>query len=211
MLTLPLCGLEPGPLTFSRDGARLSHRSARDTRVQVYDLATGEPLPPPTPPSRTLLPPSPGSRRFPGLRNRVSAHGRSGPPLFMLQVLAVSPAGDLLAVALASRLFVLTAAAVRAARAAGQPATRHPPGVPAVALLNPSREHILGACFTPDARELLTVGSDGRVRAWETGCWTERASYDFQTGLLVSVAVSPDGLTAAAAGTKKIVVWDLDG
>jgi WD40 repeat protein len=65
--------------------------------------------------------------------------------------------------------------------------------------------------FSPDGRWLLTVSNDTMVRCWDTKSWSEREGYAWKIGKLLDVAFSPDGLTAAAAGSSgKIVIWDVD-
>jgi WD40 repeat protein len=68
-----------------------------------------------------------------------------------------------------------------------------------------------GIAFTPDSRTLLTVSGDRLVKVWDTLTGQERAALSWNVGKLHSVAVAPDGMTAAAGGDADIVVWDLDG
>lgn len=87
-----------------------------------------------------------------------------------------------------------------------------PAGEPlrAVATLNSVRKHFQTAVFTADGRRLLTGTNDGLVRAWDTGTWQEVAAYDWKAGPVRCIVVTTDGTRAAVAGTRKIVVWDLD-
>lgn len=64
----------------------------------------------------------------------------------------------------------------------------------------------------PHGRTLFTAAhADGRVRAWDADTLAARGEYDWGVGPVYRVAVSPDGLTAAAGGDDgRIVVWDLD-
>jgi WD40 repeat protein len=72
-------------------------------------------------------------------------------------------------------------------------------------------QHFKDAAFTPDGRFLLLARNDKTVRVWSTQTWSEQAAFDWDIGAIVSVAVAPDGMRAAAGGDKgKIVVWDLD-
>jgi WD40 repeat protein len=64
--------------------------------------------------------------------------------------------------------------------------------------------------FTPDNRMLLTVSGDRLLKVWDAGTGQERASLSWNVGKLHSVAVAPDGMTAAAGGDFDIAIWDLD-
>jgi WD40 repeat protein len=64
--------------------------------------------------------------------------------------------------------------------------------------------------FTPDSRMLLTVSGDRLLKVWDAATGQERASLSWNVGKLYSVAVAPDGMTAAAGGDLDIVIWDLD-
>ena len=61
---------------------------------------------------------------------------------------------------------------------------------------------------------ILTGGGDETVRLWD---YTEttlspRESFDWQLGRVTALAVSPDGMLAAAGGASgEVVVWDLEG
>jgi WD40 repeat protein len=75
----------------------------------------------------------------------------------------------------------------------------------------PNKQHFKDVAFTPDGRFLLLSRDDQTVRVWNTQTWREQAAFDWDIGAIVSVAVAPDGMRAAAGGEKgKIVVWDLD-
>jgi len=65
--------------------------------------------------------------------------------------------------------------------------------------------------FTPCGRYLVTVSNDEMTRVWDTRSWQEHSTYTWQIGKLLNIAISPDGLVAAAGSDKgKIVIWDLD-
>jgi dipeptidyl aminopeptidase/acylaminoacyl peptidase len=64
--------------------------------------------------------------------------------------------------------------------------------------------------FTPDSRLLLTVSGDRLLKVWDAAGGGERAALSWNVGKLYSVAVAPDGMTAAAGGDTDIVLWDLD-
>ena len=77
-------------------------------------------------------------------------------------------------------------------------------------------QHVLSApslccdlAFTPDSRRLAVNSRDG-IKMWDVETGREVKRYDWKIGPVHSVAVSPDGLTAAAGGEKnQAVVWDL--
>ena len=55
-------------------------------------------------------------------------------------------------------------------------------------------------------------GWDGTVRLWDLATRRQLAAYDWDLGKKVfDVTFSPDGMTAAAAGSSStIIVWDID-
>ncbi len=80
-----------------------------------------------------------------------------------------------------------------------------------VARHKPSAKHFQGMSFTADGRYLLTVSNDETARVWETRSWQEHSAYTWEIGRLLNIALSPDGLVAAAGSDRgKIVIWDLD-
>jgi WD40 repeat protein len=96
-----------------------------------------------------------------------------------------------------------------------------PPLTPKLAL-PAGAERIDALAFTPDGRQLVAGSAIGTVRLWDvpdlpqpTGdvpaARRPRAVYDFGIGPVTAVAVSADGLTAAAGGaTGRVVVWDVE-
>jgi WD40 repeat protein len=77
--------------------------------------------------------------------------------------------------------------------------------------LTQKTRYFLGGAFTPDGRHLLTVGNEETVKVWGTASWSVAREYAWEVGGLRRVAVSPNGMIAAAGGAgKKVVVWDLD-
>jgi WD40 repeat protein len=57
----------------------------------------------------------------------------------------------------------------------------------------------------------VTASSDGTVRFWDAATGAPRGSFDWRTGKVRCVAVSPDGLTVASGGQDgRIVIADVD-
>jgi WD40 repeat protein len=70
---------------------------------------------------------------------------------------------------------------------------------------------VYGVRFLPDGQSLLTIGWDGTARMWEAHTGRERMAYDWGVGKMYCLAISPDGMTAAAGGENgTIVMWDLE-
>jgi len=70
---------------------------------------------------------------------------------------------------------------------------------------------ITGLTSTPDGRKLWSASLDATVRQWDVDTYRCETCYGLKIGPLGCVAVSPDGLTAAAGSrhTGNIAVWDL--
>ena len=76
---------------------------------------------------------------------------------------------------------------------------------------NDSRKQFTGVAFHPHGRYLLTASNDKSVKLWDLTCGQVVRSYDWAAGRMRSVAVAPDGLTAAAGSDENLVVlFDLD-
>ncbi len=72
-------------------------------------------------------------------------------------------------------------------------------------------KHFQGLAFTADGRYLATVSNDETVRIWETNNWQEHTTFTWKIGRLLNIALSPEGLCAAAGSDKgQIVIWDLE-
>jgi WD40 repeat protein len=71
---------------------------------------------------------------------------------------------------------------------------------------------ITGLTATPDGRKLWTAALDATVRQWDVETYGCDKCYGLKIGPLGCVAVSADGLTAAAGSAHNghIAVWDLD-
>jgi len=58
---------------------------------------------------------------------------------------------------------------------------------------------------------VFAAGSrDGSLRIWNAHTCSERGNYNWKIGQVQSIAFSPDGVTAAAAGDSGLVIWDID-
>jgi WD40 repeat protein len=65
--------------------------------------------------------------------------------------------------------------------------------------------------FTPDGRYLFTARNDRTIRVLETDTWRECRAFEWDLGPMVSLAIAPDGMRAAAGSEKgTIIVWDVD-
>jgi len=81
-------------------------------------------------------------------------------------------------------------------------------------LLQDHQEIVSGLAISADAQRLATCSWDKTILLYglEGGVPRRLASYDWQIGRLHDVALSPDGMIAAAAGEgdSSLVVWDLE-
>ena len=65
--------------------------------------------------------------------------------------------------------------------------------------------------FSPNGESLIVGSHDGFVRIWNTATWELERTYDFPVAALQSMAISPDGNTAAVAGDgTSLVIWDFE-
>lgn len=48
------------------------------------------------------------------------------------------------------------------------------------------------------------------MRLWDVATGRQLAGYDWGQGEVYDLAFAPDGLTAAAACARAVVVWDVD-
>lgn len=65
--------------------------------------------------------------------------------------------------------------------------------------------------FTPDGNGMLVGGPRERVQLWDVPSREKRCEWNWRLEKLMSLAVAPDGLTAAAGGRLgRVVVWDLE-
>ena len=87
-------------------------------------------------------------------------------------------------------------------------------GAGVVTRLTDGLKYYNAVAFTPDGTALLAGGTSGIVRRTDTATWAEAGSIDLAAGAIRDLAVSADGLTAAALCNSprrsgKVVVWDL--
>jgi WD40 repeat protein len=65
--------------------------------------------------------------------------------------------------------------------------------------------------FVPQRGSFLSAGWDGTVREWDLATQQELSALSWSEGRLLSLAVAPDGMTAAVGcESGKVVMWDLD-
>jgi WD40 repeat protein len=77
-------------------------------------------------------------------------------------------------------------------------------------LLKGHRGLVWSVAFAPDGDTLLSGSKDGNVCLWDATTGRARAAFNWDVGKLNAVAVSPDGMLAAAGGARRaFVLWDL--
>lgn len=71
---------------------------------------------------------------------------------------------------------------------------------------------IVALAATPDGRKIWTAATDATVRQWDAETYRCEKCYGLKVGPLGCVAVSPDGLTAAAGSAYHgtVALWDLE-
>lgn len=84
-----------------------------------------------------------------------------------------------------------------------------------IAVLKGHQKQVTSIAFASHSsaeRATLFSGSqDGTIRIWSANSPRERSVFNWQLGAVRTVAIAPDGMTAAAAGENgDIVVWDCD-
>jgi WD40 repeat protein len=72
------------------------------------------------------------------------------------------------------------------------------------------RDHCREIAFHPSLPLLAFSGSTTEVAFWDAAAREEVKRFAWDIGEVTATAFSPDGLLCAAAGTGKVVVWDVD-
>jgi hypothetical protein len=72
------------------------------------------------------------------------------------------------------------------------------------------RKNVRAVAVSPDHRLFAVGNGEGSVHLWESATGNARGAFDWGVGEIGSVAFSPDGSTAAVAGQKGVVIWDVD-
>jgi WD40 repeat protein/serine/threonine protein kinase len=82
-------------------------------------------------------------------------------------------------------------------------------GKPVTPPLRPLEGIVTAGALSPDGKQVLTGGSDGRARLWDAASGEAVGQPLALGGAITRVAFSPDGATLAAAGSHPIApVWD---
>src|SRR5262249_15615578 len=66
--------------------------------------------------------------------------------------------------------------------------------------------------FTPDSKTLIEAeGTNGTIHLWNTTSWKLTATLPSGSGVVTSLALSPDGqiLASSCGGEPRILLWDL--
>jgi WD40 repeat protein len=78
-------------------------------------------------------------------------------------------------------------------------------------VLNNNRKHFTDLAFHSSGRYLAATSNDATVKFYDTETWQVAKTFTWNVGRLQSIALSPDGLLAAAGNdTGQVIVWDVD-
>lgn len=76
---------------------------------------------------------------------------------------------------------------------------------------NDNRKQFTALAYHPSGRQLYATSNDTTVHVFDTVNWNWVGRFTWQLGRLKAVAISPDGMLAAAGGDKgDVVIWDID-
>lgn len=76
---------------------------------------------------------------------------------------------------------------------------------------NDSRKDFTAAVYHPSGRRLFATSNDETVQVFDTATWERTGRFTWNIGKLKAIAVSADGLLAAAGSENgSIVIWDID-
>lgn len=80
-----------------------------------------------------------------------------------------------------------------------------------LSLVTRHEEAVVGLCFSPDGQRLISASWDTTVRIHSVVSRSPVVSYNWDIGRLHSLAIAPDGMTAAVGGDRPdVIVWDLE-
>jgi len=129
-------------------------------------------------------------------------------------IVSLEPVGDAIPVMSHTNAIRLAVGETRLISIAGASLYSHDltdPKKPPVKKASGNRKHFTGIAVHPDGRRVLATCNDTTVREYDAVTLQEIRAYAWKVGRLRSVAVAPDGLTAAAGSDSgKVVVWDLE-
>jgi WD40 repeat protein len=81
----------------------------------------------------------------------------------------------------------------------------------AAMVMHPRRTNVQGLAIHPSGQFFLTVANDGLARYWDLATFKVTHSMNCKIGKLLSVAITADGMLAAAGGENgQVVLWDID-
>jgi WD40 repeat protein/class 3 adenylate cyclase len=70
---------------------------------------------------------------------------------------------------------------------------------------------VVAIAFSPDGATLATGGADRKVKVWDVASGQLRETFEGHEGRFAGLRFSPDGGAIYAAGSRSVIVWDLEG